>query len=85
VTNPFPPGLTLLSARMPIAAILRLDQKVFLPVREIDHLDQSWQQFRLMERYTIRGDVVTISFIDDIPDQDYPAGEEVEVLLGAYA
>jgi hypothetical protein len=88
MTNPFPPNLTLLSATMPIAAIIRLDQAVFLPVQQIDHLGVSWQQYRLMARYTLHSpggqDVVTIEFVDDVPDQDYVAGQEVQVLLGAF-
>lgn len=76
----------MLSAQMPISAIITTDAKVFLPVDELDHLGRVWRRFRLMELYTLSRkdgvDTVTIEFVEDIPDKVWPADEVVEVLLG---
>ena len=88
VTFPFPPGLSMLSARMPIADIMSTHAKVFLPVDEIDHLGRTWQRFRLIENSHLQRkdgvETVTIEFVEDIPDKVYEPDELVEVLLGAF-
>ena len=90
MTNPFPAGLTLLSAKMPIAAVIdvidtSVRQPAFLPVGEVDHRGRTFTQFRQVSDLTnylsYTGDFVRVEFVD-IPDRNYPADEEVEVILG---
>jgi hypothetical protein len=56
MTYAFPAKLTLLSAKVPIATIISLGQKVFLSVDEVDHLNRSWVQFQMMEQFSLHRD-----------------------------
>jgi hypothetical protein len=63
----FPAKLTLLSAKVPIATVINLGQKVFVSVEEVDPLNRSWVQFQLMEHFSLDRDG------PDKPDKDYGA------------
>jgi hypothetical protein len=77
----------MLMCRMPIGRTFPLGVKVFLLVDEIDHLDHTWSRFRLTEQTIFSTDVaagkdiVTVRFVENIPDKVYDATEEVDVLL----
>ena len=63
----FPAKLTLLSAKVPIATVINLGQKVFVSVEEVDPLNRSWVQFQLMEHFSLDRDG------PDKPDKDFGA------------
>lgn len=78
--------MSILSAKMPAAAIITTQAQVFLQVGELDHLGRVWQRFRRMEHYHLQRkdgvETVTIEFAEnEVPDQVYPADQELEVLL----
>jgi len=59
--------VTLLSAKVPIATIINLGQKVFLSVEEVDHLDRRWVQYQRMEQASLH------RYGPDKPDKDHGA------------
>ena len=59
--------VTLLSAKVPIATIINLGQKVFLSVEEVDHLDRRWVQYQRMEQVSLH------RYGPDKPDKDHGA------------
>ena len=67
MTYPFPAKLTLLSAKVPIATVINLGQKMFVSVEEVDPLNRSWVQFQLMEQFSLHRDG------PNKPDKDYGA------------
>ena len=59
--------VTLLSAKVPIATIINLGQKVFLSVEKVDHLDRRWVQYQRMEQVSLH------RYGPDKPDKDHGA------------
>lgn len=85
MSNPFGPGVYLLSAKMVPGDIIENNVQVFLPVREQDHLGRTWTQFRLIDKFHFKQGVeryVRVSFVDpEVEDQQYDLSQPIDVLM----